>query len=192
MSLAMFAAPVNAEEPTEEKRKTRNRTQRNKNDRVSSVIQTLRNLPPANQYDDSTNDLVDFKPIDPPTSVVVEQTIYRDDDNDTDSFANQQMQTDSLVSGNTLVSSNNNSYSSSFMNIQNSEGVGAGGINDEQSDNYSSNNVLKKINYVIKLLEEQQDEKTSNVVEEIILYFFLGIFIIFIVDSFVRMGKYTR
>ena len=42
------------------------------------------------------------------------------------------------------------------------------------------------------LLEEQKDEKTGHVMEEIILYSFLGVFIIFIVDSFARAGKYTR
>ena len=57
----------------------------------------------------------------------------------------------------------------------------------------SSNDILlDKLNYMIHLLEENQDEKTSNVTEEVILYSFLGIFIIFIVDSFARVGKYTR
>jgi hypothetical protein len=45
---------------------------------------------------------------------------------------------------------------------------------------------------MITLLEDQQDEKTNNVTEEVVLYSFLGIFIIFIVDSFVRVGKYVR
>jgi hypothetical protein len=45
---------------------------------------------------------------------------------------------------------------------------------------------------MISLLEEQQDEKTNNVTEEVILYSFLGIFIIFIVDSFAKVGKYVR
>ena len=39
---------------------------------------------------------------------------------------------------------------------------------------------------------EQKDEKTGHVMEEVILYSFLGVFIIFIVDSFARVGKYTR
>jgi hypothetical protein len=52
--------------------------------------------------------------------------------------------------------------------------------------------LIEKLNYMIKLLEDQQDEKTSNVTEEVILYSFLGIFIIFIVDSFARVGKYVR
>jgi hypothetical protein len=58
---------------------------------------------------------------------------------------------------------------------------------------YPSQDVLlQKLNYMISLLEDQQDEKTSNVTEEVVLYSFLGIFIIFIADTFVRAGKYVR
>ena len=52
--------------------------------------------------------------------------------------------------------------------------------------------ILKKLNYMIHLLEESHDEKTGHVTEEVILYCFLGIFVIFIVDSFVKVGKYSR
>lgn len=52
--------------------------------------------------------------------------------------------------------------------------------------------LMEKINYMIHLLEEQQLEKTNHITEEFILYTFLGVFIIFIVDSFSRSGKYTR
>jgi hypothetical protein len=59
--------------------------------------------------------------------------------------------------------------------------------------NGNSNDVLlNKINYMINLLEDQQDERTNSVTEEVVLYSFLGIFIIFVVDSFARVGKYTR
>ena len=51
---------------------------------------------------------------------------------------------------------------------------------------------MKKLNYMIHLLEKQEDEKTSNVTEELVLYMFLGVFTIFCVDSFARAGKYTR
>jgi hypothetical protein len=58
---------------------------------------------------------------------------------------------------------------------------------------YPSQDVLlQKLNYMISLLEDQQDEKTNNVTEEVVLYSFLGIFIIFIADTFVRAGKYVR
>lgn len=52
--------------------------------------------------------------------------------------------------------------------------------------------LIQKLNYMINLLEERQDERTNNVTEEVVLYSFLGIFIIFIVDSFARVGKYKR
>jgi hypothetical protein len=56
----------------------------------------------------------------------------------------------------------------------------------------SKNQLYEKLNYMIHLLEEQKDEKTGHVMEEVILYSFLGVFIIFIIDSFARVGKYTR
>ena len=57
----------------------------------------------------------------------------------------------------------------------------------------STNSSLSdRINYMIQLLEEQKDEKTGRVTEEIILYVFLGIFVIFVLDSFVKTGKYSR
>ena len=70
--------------------------------------------------------------------------------------------------------------SNSSMGTNSSMGMGSNDI------------LLEKLNYMINLLEEQQDDKTNNVTEEVILYCFLGIFIIFIIDSFSRVGKYVR
>ena len=52
--------------------------------------------------------------------------------------------------------------------------------------------MMEKLNFIINLLEDQHDAKTNNVTEEVVLYAFLGVFIIFVVDSFTRAGKYTR
>jgi hypothetical protein len=52
--------------------------------------------------------------------------------------------------------------------------------------------ITEKMNYIIHLLEEQQNEPTKHITEEFILYTFLGIFVIYIVDSFARVGKYVR
>jgi hypothetical protein len=52
--------------------------------------------------------------------------------------------------------------------------------------------LMEKLNYLIHLMEEQKMDKTNNIVEEFLLYGFLGIFIIYIVDSFARAGKYIR
>jgi hypothetical protein len=56
----------------------------------------------------------------------------------------------------------------------------------------SGDKMLEKINYMIHLLENLEAEKTANITEEFILYAFLGVFIIFIVDSFSRGGKYIK
>ena len=45
---------------------------------------------------------------------------------------------------------------------------------------------------MIHILEENKDQKTQNVTEELVLYMFLGVFVIFVVDSFARSGKYVR
>lgn len=66
------------------------------------------------------------------------------------------------------------------------------GSDDNSPNGVNKDELLTKLNQIIYLLEEQQDEKTGNITEELILYSFLGIFIIFIVDSFARAGKYVR
>ena len=66
------------------------------------------------------------------------------------------------------------------------------GSDDRTPSGANKDELLSKLNQIIYLLEEQQEEKTDNVMEELILYSFLGIFIIFIVDSFARAGKYVR
>lgn len=56
----------------------------------------------------------------------------------------------------------------------------------------NNNTLLSKLDYVIHLLEEQHNERTNHITEELILYLFLGIFIIFVLDSFARASKYVR
>ena len=65
-------------------------------------------------------------------------------------------------------------------------------MNNSKNLQGNEDNLMKKLNYMIHLLEEQQDQKTENVTEELVLYSFLGIFVIFVVDGFARAGKYTR
>jgi len=66
------------------------------------------------------------------------------------------------------------------------------GSDDRSPSGANKDELLSKLNQIIYLLEEQHEEKTDNVMEELILYSFLGIFIIFVVDSFARAGKYVR
>lgn len=66
------------------------------------------------------------------------------------------------------------------------------GIAKSDGGDENNNALIQKLNYMTHILEDIQMEKTSNVTEELILYSFLGVFVIFIVDSFTRAGKYYR
>lgn len=61
-----------------------------------------------------------------------------------------------------------------------------------QSSIDSQAELLKKLDNILYLLEEQQEDKTNLITEELILYVFLGVFVIYVLDSFVKVGKYVR
>ena len=63
---------------------------------------------------------------------------------------------------------------------------GGGGANNLSGTNAA---LIEKLNYIIHMLEEKKDEKTGHVIEELVLYCFLGIFIIFIVDTFTHAAS---
>jgi len=83
------------------------------------------------------------------------------------------------------LSNYNTSYQPANIPYYSKMGIGSGAGG-------SSDKLMEKINYMIHLLEEQQNEKTNNITEEFILYTFLGVFMIYIADSFVRAGRYVR
>jgi hypothetical protein len=93
-----------------------------------------------------------------------------------------------------LPSNYANQYYNQFVSAVN-KGYGSGLGSDNTYDSSMSmpkNELIEKLNYIIDLLEEQQDYKTNSILEDLILYAFLGIFIIFIVDSFSKSNKYIR
>lgn len=49
-----------------------------------------------------------------------------------------------------------------------------------------------KIDRLMEMIEEQSEIRTSKKNEEIVLYCFLGIFTIYVLDSFASIGKYSR
>jgi hypothetical protein len=72
-------------------------------------------------------------------------------------------------------------YAESLANQLSSEG--GGGVSGTNAA------LIEKLNYIIHMLEEKKDEKTGHVIEELVLYCFLGVFIIFIVDTFTRAAS---
>lgn len=52
--------------------------------------------------------------------------------------------------------------------------------------------LVQKIDRLMQMFEEQREIKTGQKNEEIVLYCFLGVFTIYVLDSFVSIGRYTR
>jgi hypothetical protein len=82
-----------------------------------------------------------------------------------------------------VSASNSSSYGSAYINTT-TPPSSANRVKDDK--------LLEKINYMIHLLEEQKMEKTNYVMEEFVLYTMLGVFVIYVVDSFSRSAKYIR
>jgi hypothetical protein len=199
------------------KRNAHNKTQKRTNleedfdsDKVNSVIQSIHRSSIADSNDGA--ELGDFKPI----SAGVENTKLREKyaiNNDLSNKSNSNLNVNEynpndLLDKNTLAENFLNSeqvqdyykrllptyQQSNTNNVPSSiEGYKNYVSSFNQTNVGDTNSLLiDKLNYMINLLEEQKDERTNNVTEEVVLYSFLGIFIIFIVDSFARVGKYTR
>lgn len=185
-------------------------------DKVNSVIQSIHRSSLADSSEGA--DLGDFKPIAPPTSMGVENTKLRENftnknilsntsNNNSNNNVNEYNPND-LLDKNTLAENFLNSqqvkdyYNKLLPTYQPTNNTNSiegyknyiSTFNQGPASNTGDANslLLEKLNYMINLLEEQKDERTNNVTEEVVLYSFLGIFIIFIVDSFARVGKYTR
>lgn len=154
-----------------------NETNTNKNksinsDKISSLLSAIHD----NMND---NNLENFEPLEPSTSVGVENTLIKE------GFSSQNERSEPEYSKVYQESINNmNQYNGEMMNIVYPT--------FSQPTEQNNSSLEEKLNRVLALLEEQQIQKTQNVTEEIILYSFFGIFIIYLVDSFKRIGKYTR
>ncbi len=88
-------------------------------------------------------------------------------------------------SGSDNLSNYNKSYEAGAI-------LGKPYYNQSTKNGDANDGIMQKLNYITHILEDIQMEKTSNITEELILYTFLGVFTIFIVDSFARVGKYHR
>ena len=65
-------------------------------------------------------------------------------------------------------------------------------LNSYEKPKKNNQDLLDKMNKILEMLDDQKEIKTGQKNEEIILYSFLGIFIIYILNSFVDIGRYNR
>jgi hypothetical protein len=185
-------------------------------DKVNSVLEKIHNNSLID--DDSNNNLGEFNPPPMPNSAGVDKTIsteqiHRATKQNNDFFLKSlgSVPQPNYEGGNNLDLNDYNNYGDSkkteeyykkvlpgynASQIKNTYNAPYGIQNNNMSYNKDNNSesdvLLQKLNYMIHLLEEKQDERTNNVTEEVVLYSFLGIFIIFVIDSFARVGKYVR
>jgi hypothetical protein len=220
MSLAMYASEFNMENnPIQKKRENmRNKTLKRREPVKSTANVDI--LKKRIQYDDGEEDddeednLTNFQPLQHPNSAGIERMMNSNIVQETTDYGMGQGMGQGMGKGmNThQINSQPNLPYGQTATEQQSQQEGFTQLPSEyakqyyqqyvpyfnqSSDDNSPNGVnkdelLTKLNQIIYLLEEQQDEKTGRVTEELILYSFLGIFIIFIVDSFARVGKYVR
>jgi hypothetical protein len=64
--------------------------------------------------------------------------------------------------------------------------------NNNYEPKRNNQDLLDKMNQILEMFEDQKEIKTGQKNEEIVLYCFLGVFIIYIMDSFVNIGRYSR
>ena len=210
MSLAFNAAPISFNEESnkygniiDSKKRMMQNNSRSNNGNASNRNASNRNANNGNAnnvnsmmqaiHDGSSDDehIGNFNPPPNPTSMGTERThreAFENEDTSNEQYSKKQdvKQNDSDVGVgdyNNLSNNYANDYYNQYVPYFNRMSPEKIGSRDE---------LLEKLNYMIHLLEDQQDIKTGHITEELILYSFLGIFIIFVLDSFARTGKYVR
>jgi len=155
------------------------------NENVESMMKHLSSI-----SNDDTEGLADFNPPDKPMSSGVERTknsvstvenFQSSDDHDDDGDDTEVSQENFQEANGAYAQQYYNQYVPYYANASN--------IKDSAGSNPE---IMEKINYLVNLIEINNDEKVNSITEELVLYCFLGVFIIFIVDSFAKVGKYVR
>lgn len=160
----------------------------NNNTNIHKIIDSM------TTEDDGSN-LYDFQPLEPP---IIHSQSANTSETDISSHLSLDAQellpkTTDRQTSNFASNHDQKQFLSNYHEIYSMPKMPKPSYESLDSSNMQMNDKLwSKINYMIHLLEEQQNEKTAYVTEEFILYAFLGIFVIYAVDTFTRNGKYVR
>ena len=157
--------------------------------KVNDLITQMSNVSP----DNDGQSLADFKPPPMPESYLKKDGNVLDTKRDDSSIKIERPVTNPFANTKTLGNGEYNNYHTAYepTNI-NLRAYSAPSNILDTNIKMGDNRISEKINYMIHLLENQENERTANVTEEFILYTFLGVFMIYICDSFSRGGRYVR
>ena len=160
------------------------------NDERSTAVNDMLNRITADPID-SGNGLADFRPVAPGPA---KSKSFMD--NLADLLPKEGFESDTLRRAAAATAAQPNDITldslSSYTKSYESGGILGKPYYSQKSTNEPNGVILQKLNNITNILEDLKLEKTSNITEELILYSFLGIFVIFVVDSFARVGKYHR
>ena len=192
-NLAMYASEYNIENtnPIQKKKENmRNKTLKRRegfksNPKIEAMVKKI------HEEEEEEEDLSEFQPLGNPSSAGIERMEHgmeeRMEQQQNMASNNHHDTTEDIQESFTqLPSQYAKQYYQQYVPYYNQSS------DDNTPNGVNKDELLTKLNQIIYLLEEQQDETTGHVTEELILYSFLGIFIIFVVDSFARVGKYVR
>ena len=204
MSFALYAAEYKEDPDKEEfiNRKRQSFKRRigmtnkssNSSKKPSSKAMTTLNAIHSNleEVDSEEKDLMNFKPIDPPESSGVEKTRTRSSNEFRENSQLQEEGFEKLFEEDDNEDKEENIYAKQYYE----QYVPPPHLNFQPTENKlnvtESGDLDKKLNYLIELIEQQKGEKTDYVTEEILLYGLVGVFVIYVIDSFVTIGKYKR
>ena len=171
---------------TEKKKLAKNKTIKKQETKQSSSLNAIINEIHNTSNSDDNNELADFKPASMPKSAGSERIDLRK--------SNESENSDSDI----VADTDNSITPVSYQELKSSQAEDYYKANVPYYTQMSStsftnkDDLINKLDKILALIEEGRDEKTGHVTEEIILYSFIGVFMIFIVDSFARAGKYVR
>lgn len=168
-------------------------TQENRNNRVNQLL---------NKITDAGEGLADFVPVSAPKGGNALANLMPTNTNKPEGFESSLLQRVERKTPNIDYGPNNfgeerlsnyeKSYTQGASGILGKPYYTSMGIGLPKTNDSSEHTIMQKLNYITHILEDIQMEKTSNITEELILYSFLGVFIIFVTDSFAKAGKYYR
>jgi len=211
MSLATYAAPynesdnINSHGAIDEKRRHRNKTLKRRdtkpaNPKVDAMMKQIYNEDEEDNSDSGA--MSDFQPLGAPESASM---IHSDrgmnqeqrEHYDYDAVMKQELTGNENNLGSYGDDSNeNNMFHATQQGVMYNGGQnsysGQNSYGGQNSHGMDQDELMRKMNYIIYMLEAQKNEKTDNIMEELVLYTFLGVFVIFVVDSFAKVGKYVR
>lgn len=168
----------------------KNQTYKNKNSQKidKTMLQQLYNSNNSSTSNNDDYEMGDFVPVQKTmhTANIQQQVL------NSNTKYNEVLDDDDVVRKTNLEMSKDNEIYKQFINNYNNS-LEKDLYNSNYSNMSTSNNdLIKRLDKILYLLEEDKNDQNHLITEELILYVFLGVFIIYVLDSFVKAGKYVR